>query len=219
MPSRFACRPGRAMPRRLPRFAPASMCCSKSRPARRCPNSTTSMALAEGAAASRCSPPGIRALPPASPPPGTGWPAARSARSASTGRRMCANGIRARPGSGSRAASACSIRASTRCRSSPKSCRCRSYLTSATLLFPQNRAQPIAADLVFADGAGERAGDRDLRLAADRPADLGHPRHPRTTASLLLQSGGAKLSHPRRRRLWSGRDEEYAAHLQPIRRS
>src|SRR5262245_23663912 len=32
------------------------------------------------------------------------------------------------------------------------------YLTSATLLFPENRAQPIAADLVFADGAGsERA--------------------------------------------------------------
>ncbi len=89
------------------------------------------------------------------------------------------------------------------------------HLTSATLLFPQNRAQPIAADLVFADAAGgERAtatfdwrqtgpqtwdihvstDDGDLS-AAVRRRETPHPRH-------------AGCGRPRRR---------VCAHLQPIR--
>ncbi len=45
----------------------------------------------------------------------------------------------ARNGCGSRAASACAIRASTPCRSSPASCRSRSFVGKATLKFPANR--------------------------------------------------------------------------------
>ena len=134
---------------------------------------------------------------------------------ASTGRRMCADGIPDRPGSGSRAASACSIRASTRCRSSPKSCRCRSILTSATLLFPQNRAQPIAADLVFADASA--AGGRARPSTGGRPA-----RRPGTSTSstddgeLVAAVRRREPQHPRH--ACRGRPRRrVCAHLQPIR--
>ena len=142
--------------------------------------------------ASRSSRPGIRVRRRRRPRRRHGLPAARSVRMRSTGRRMCASGIRARPGSGSRVGSACSIPASTRCRSSPKSCRCRSSSPSATLMFPQNRAQPIAADLIFADSAG---GDRasatfDWRQTGPQTWDI---RVITDDGELLLQSGGSKL--------------------------
>ncbi|MDQ6434307.1 Gfo/Idh/MocA family oxidoreductase [Mesorhizobium sp. LHD-90] len=66
------------------------------------------------------------------------------------------------------------------------------YLTSATLLFPKNRAQPIAADLTFADAAG---ADRvtatfDWRQTGPQTWDI---RVATDEGELLLQSGGAKL--------------------------
>ncbi|MEQ1953136.1 Gfo/Idh/MocA family oxidoreductase [Mesorhizobium sp. CN2-181] len=66
------------------------------------------------------------------------------------------------------------------------------FLTSATLLFPKNRAQPIAADLVFADSAG---ADRvsatfDWRQTGPQTWDI---RVVTDEGELLLQSGGAKL--------------------------
>jgi len=66
------------------------------------------------------------------------------------------------------------------------------FLTSATLLFPQNRAQPIAADLVFADSAGEDRASAtfDWRQTGPQTWDI----HVITDdGELLLQSGGAKL--------------------------
>ncbi len=67
------------------------------------------------------------------------------------------------------------------------------FLTSATLLFPQNRAQPIAANLVFADGAGEDRATAtfDWRQTGPQTWDITV-----TTddGELLLQLGGSKLS-------------------------
>ena len=66
------------------------------------------------------------------------------------------------------------------------------FLTAATLQFPRNRAQPIAADLIFADSAG---GERvtatfDWRQTGPQTWDI----VARTDdGELLLQSGGSKL--------------------------
>jgi D-galactose 1-dehydrogenase len=82
------------------------------------------------------------------------------------------------------------------------------YLTSATLLFPSNRAQPIAADLIFADSAGgERAkATFDWRQTGPQTWDI----HVSTDGGdLLLQSGGAKLGIGGTL-VVDGRDEEYA---------
>jgi D-galactose 1-dehydrogenase len=66
------------------------------------------------------------------------------------------------------------------------------FLTSATLLFPKNRAQPIAADLVFADSAGEDRASAtfDWRQIGPQTWDI---RIITDDGELLLQSGGAKL--------------------------
>ncbi|WP_442583237.1 Gfo/Idh/MocA family protein [Mesorhizobium sp. ASY16-5R] len=66
------------------------------------------------------------------------------------------------------------------------------FLTSATLLFPKNRAQPIAADLVFADSAGEDRASAtfDWRQTGPQTWDI---RVVTDDGELLLQSGGAKL--------------------------
>jgi D-galactose 1-dehydrogenase len=66
------------------------------------------------------------------------------------------------------------------------------FLTAATLQFPQNRAQPIAADLRFADSAG---GDRvtatfDWRQTGPQTWDI---RVATDDGELLLQAGGSKL--------------------------
>jgi D-galactose 1-dehydrogenase len=67
------------------------------------------------------------------------------------------------------------------------------FLTSARLVFPENRSQPIAADLVFADRAG---GERvmaafDWRQTGPQTWDI----HATTDAGeLLLENGGARLS-------------------------
>lgn len=81
------------------------------------------------------------------------------------------------------------------------------HLTSATLSFPRNRAQPIAADLVFADGTGdERASATfDWRQTGPQTWDI----HVTTQAGdLLLQSGGARLAI-NGEVLVDGRDAEY----------
>jgi D-galactose 1-dehydrogenase len=83
------------------------------------------------------------------------------------------------------------------------------FLTAATLQFPQNRAQPIAADLTFADSAG---GDRvtatfDWRQTGPQTWDI---RVATDDGELLLQSGGAKLlikGEP----VADGGDTEYAS--------
>jgi D-galactose 1-dehydrogenase len=67
------------------------------------------------------------------------------------------------------------------------------FLTSATIAFPENRAQPIAADLVFADASG---GERvraafDWRQTGPQTWDI---RVATSDGTLLLQLGGAKLS-------------------------
>ncbi len=66
------------------------------------------------------------------------------------------------------------------------------FLTSATLLFPKNRAQPIAADLVFADSAGEDRASAtfDWRQTGPQTWDI---QVITDDGELLLQSGGAKL--------------------------
>ena len=82
------------------------------------------------------------------------------------------------------------------------------HITSATLLFPQNRAQPIAADLVFADASGgERATAAfDWRQTGPQTWDI----HVSTDdGDLLLQSGGANL-RIQGTPVVDGRDEEYA---------
>ncbi len=67
------------------------------------------------------------------------------------------------------------------------------FLTSATLLFPQNRAQPIAADLVFADGAGEDRASAtfDWRQTGPQTWDITVITD---DGELVLQLGGSKLS-------------------------
>jgi len=82
------------------------------------------------------------------------------------------------------------------------------FLTSATLLFPSNRAQPIAADLAFADGSGsERASATfDWRQTGPQTWDI---RVSTDGGELLLQSGGARLSIAGNA-VVDGRDEEYA---------
>jgi D-galactose 1-dehydrogenase len=67
------------------------------------------------------------------------------------------------------------------------------FLTSATLLFPHNRAQPIAADLVFADGAGEDRASAtfDWRQTGPQTWDITVITD---DGELLLQLGGSKLS-------------------------
>ena len=73
--------------------------------------------------ASRSSPAGIRAMRRPSRPPAPSSPRPRFEARRSTGRKTCAAGIPARSGSGRPAASASSIRASTRCRSPRTSSR------------------------------------------------------------------------------------------------
>ena len=119
------------------------------------------------------------------------WPAMPGSRaSRSSGRKTCATGIPARTGSGSPAGSASSIPASTRCRSSPRCCRGRCSSSGRRSCFPANRATPIAADLAFRDRR-RRAGDRRLRLAADRAADLGHRGRDRQGAPRAPPAGEA----------------------------
>ena len=87
-----------------------------------------------------------------------------------------------------------SVRGSTPCRSSQKSSRCRSSLTSATLLFPQTAPSRLRPTWRLADGAG---GDRvsatfDWRQTGPQTWDI-------TVITddgglLLLQLGGSKLT-------------------------
>jgi D-galactose 1-dehydrogenase len=67
------------------------------------------------------------------------------------------------------------------------------FLTSARLQFPENRAQPIAAELVFADSSGpDRASATfDWRQTGPQTWDI---RVSTDGGELLLQSGGAKLA-------------------------
>ena len=87
---------------------------------------------------------------------------------------MCGTGIRARNGSGRRAASASSIPASTPFRSSRRIMPQPIFVKQATLEFPANRDAPIAAKLVFASGLDGEDLRAVVRLAPDRSADLGH---------------------------------------------
>jgi len=82
------------------------------------------------------------------------------------------------------------------------------FLSSARLLFPKNRAQPIAADLMFSDAAG---GERveavfDWRQTGPQTWDIAVSTD---DGPLLLQSGGAKLSIGKEE-IVSGTDQEYA---------
>ena len=68
------------------------------------------------------------------------------------------------------------------------------FLTTAELSFPRNRAAPIAADLAFSDE--HRSADPGrIRLAPDRPADLGHPRRNRCRAPDARPPAAAVSSH------------------------
>ena len=138
----------------------------------------------------------------------------RSDRPRSSGRKTCAAGIRTRTGSGEPAASASSIRASTRCRSRRISCR-RCSSPRPTLDFPENRDAPVAAQIDFRD-VGRPAADDRTRLAA-RPARRAGTSSPRPTAgAMVLSGGGAKLV--RRRPLVHEEPEaEYPA-LRALRR-
>ena len=66
------------------------------------------------------------------------------------------------------------------------------FLTRAELSFPRERAAPIAADLAFSDDGG-RADPRRIRLAPDRPAELGYPRRHRRRAARAVSGGGSRL--------------------------
>ena len=89
------------------------------------------------AAAGRCSPAWhSAACRRQCPRPPRCWPDSRLWASRSAGGRMCANGIRARNGSGRRADSACSIRASMPCRSPPGSCPIRCSCARRPCLSP-----------------------------------------------------------------------------------
>jgi D-galactose 1-dehydrogenase len=82
------------------------------------------------------------------------------------------------------------------------------FLMSAKLLFPQNRAQPIAADLVFADADGaERAtATFDWRQTGPQTWDI---RVLTDEGEVLLEKGGARLSI-RGETVVDGQDVEYA---------
>jgi D-galactose 1-dehydrogenase len=81
------------------------------------------------------------------------------------------------------------------------------HLTAATLQFPENRAQPIAVELTFADAAGERASATfDWRQTGPQTWDI---RVSTDDGDLLLQSGGARLTIDAKM-VVDGRDEEYA---------
>ncbi len=82
------------------------------------------------------------------------------------------------------------------------------FLTSARLVFPRNRAQPIAADLTFADGDG---ADRvraifDWRQTGPQRWDISVSTD---DGALLLQSGGAKL-FIKDELIVDGEEQEYA---------
>jgi len=82
------------------------------------------------------------------------------------------------------------------------------FLTSARLVFPENRAQPIAADLVFADSSG---GERveavfDWRQTGPQTWNIEVTTN---DGSLLLEQGGARLTIGDER-VVDGSDEEYA---------
>jgi len=66
------------------------------------------------------------------------------------------------------------------------------FLTSARLVFPANRAQPIAADLVFADADGAERVEAafDWRQTGPQTWDI---EVATDGGTILLQSGGAKL--------------------------
>lgn len=81
------------------------------------------------------------------------------------------------------------------------------FLTAATLAFPQNRAQPIAAELSFADADGDRASASfDWRQTGPQTWDIVVSTE---AGDLVLQSGGARLMIDGKTRV-DGRDAEYA---------
>ena len=82
---------------------------------------------------------------------------------------------------GSPAASASSIPASTRCRSSPTSCRAHVHHRGRRSNFPENRDAPIARRSPSATPTDLPVTCRP-RLAPDRPAELGHPGRDRRRA-------------------------------------
>ena len=112
----------------------------------------------------------------------------------SFGTRMSTNGIPARSGSGRRAASACSIRASTPFR-------------SPTTIFPQHPVRERGGTVTFRDGGGHADRGRDRlrqrgqrgppalqpRLAAERGRGMDDPRHDRGGNDVELRDGGAQL--------------------------
>ena len=113
--------------------------------------------------------------------------ARRAARS--SGKKTCTTGIPASAGSGSRAVSACSIRASTRCRCSPKSCRtmyaskarCSNFRRTSS-----RRSRPIF-------GCAPRTASRSApsSISARRASRAGTSSSTTTTGTLKLSRGGA----------------------------
>ena len=91
---------------------------------------------------------------------------------------------------GSRAASACSIRASMPCRSRPGSCPSRLFVREAALLVPANKQAPIAASIAFAE-AGFRGRDGLARMPRARNGRSAS--RPRTGTMVELRDGGARL--------------------------
>ena len=123
-------------------------------------------------------------------------PARRAA--GSSGRKTCTTGIPASAGSGSRVASAYSIRASTRCRCSRKSCPKDVCVESALLEFPENQQSPIAANLRMRTEDGVEIGaEFDFRQKGEQSWDI---ELKTTSGQLKLSGGGADALHRRQSR-------------------
>ena len=119
-------------------------------------------------------------------------PQARRA-AGSSGRKTCTTGIPASAGSGSQVASASSIRASTRCRCSPKSCRTKCASKAPLLEFPENQQAPIAADAArCARTTASRSAPNSISGRRASRAGTSSSRRPPVRSSCA--HGGAELS-------------------------